>query len=46
MLGVVSAKQAAANDRLQASTRIAAQFAETLFPQLPLWLPPLDDLLA
>ena len=46
LLGVVSAKEAAANERLQASTRIAAQFAETLFPQLPLWLPPLDDLLA
>ena len=46
LLGVVSAKKAAANERLQASTRIAAQFAEALFPQLPVWLPPLDDLLA
>ncbi|MFP6588132.1 MAG: hypothetical protein VB814_10830, partial [Pirellulaceae bacterium] len=46
LIGVISAKEAAANERLQASTRIAAQFAETLFPQLPLWLPPLEDLLA
>jgi len=46
LIGVISAKEAAANERLPASTRIAAQFAETLFPQLPLWLPPLEDLLA
>jgi predicted acetyltransferase len=46
LIGVISATEAAAKDQLQASTRIAAQFAETLFPQLPMWLPPLDDLLA
>jgi hypothetical protein len=46
LIGVISAEEAAANKQLQASTRIAAQFAETLFPQLPVWLPPLDDLLA
>jgi len=46
LLGVIGAQEAAAKNQLQASTKIAGKLAATLFPQLPVWLPPLDDLLA
>jgi len=44
LLGHLNVKQAVAAKHLSASTQIAAETAAVLFPKLPFWLPPLDDL--
>ncbi len=44
LLGHLNVEVAVENGRLQASTRVAVETACTLFPQLPLWHPPLDGL--
>ena len=43
LLGHLDVQQAVQQNLLQASTRIAIETAEVIFPQLPLWQPPLDD---
>jgi hypothetical protein len=45
LLGHLCVATAVAEKRLKASTRAAAEMAAALFPRLPLWHPPLDDLL-
>lgn len=45
LLGHLDVEAAAAEGRVQSSSRAALQTAGILFPQLPLWHPPLDDLL-
>lgn len=42
-LGHFSAEEALATGRVQASTRLAQEVAQALFPRLPYWRPPLDD---
>jgi predicted N-acetyltransferase YhbS len=44
LLGHLNVKQSVAAERLQASTQVAVETASVLFPRLPFWLPPLDDL--
>lgn len=44
LLGHLNVKQSVAAERLQASTQVAIESASVLFPKLPFWLPPLDDL--
>mgnify|MGYP005840856123 CR=1 FL=1 len=46
VLGHVDVLAAVATGRLIASTRLALEAAAALFPRLPLWRPPLDDLQA
>jgi predicted acetyltransferase len=43
-LGHGSVRETAFAERLQASTQTALELANILFPQLPLWRPPWDDL--
>lgn len=45
LLGHLNVAEASAEGRVQTSNRTALQTAAVLFPQLPLWHPPLDDLL-
>lgn len=45
VLGHWNADDAAAAGRIEASSKAAATLASLLFPQLPWWRPPLDDLL-
>lgn len=45
LLGHLDIEQAAAEGRVGFTQRQALQAAKVLFPQLPLWRPPLDDLL-
>jgi hypothetical protein len=44
LLGHLDVREAVEAGRLEASTRVAAAAAAALFPQLPLWHPPLDEL--
>ena len=44
LLGHLSVTDALEQGRLEASTRTAMEVASTIFPQLPVWRPPLDDL--
>lgn len=44
LLGHHAATGVSAGERCKASTRVAVQIATALFPRLPLWYPPLDDL--
>lgn len=44
LLGHLDAASALSEQRIAASTRAAAESAAVLFPQLPFWHPPLDDL--
>ncbi len=44
LLGHLDIDEALAADRLRASTQMAAEIARALFPQLPTWRPPLDEL--
>jgi predicted N-acetyltransferase YhbS len=44
LLGHLDVAAELARQRFTASTRVAAEFAAALFPRLPLWYPPLDDL--
>lgn len=44
VLGHVDLDDAVSHGRLKASTRLAAETARILFPRLPFWRPPLDDL--
>ncbi len=46
LLGHSSPAEAAAQGRLTASTQTALDLAEVLFPRLPAWRPPWDDLAA
>jgi len=43
LLGHLNVQEAVEQGLLNPSTRIAFETAETIFPQLPLWRPPLDD---
>jgi predicted acetyltransferase len=43
-LGHLEADEAIETGRLQASTRVAHQVAKVLFPRLPFWRPPWDEL--
>lgn len=45
LLGHIDVPTAVAEKRLQATTRAAVEWATVLFPRLPLWHPPMDDLL-
>ncbi len=44
VMGHVSVEEALAAGRLEASTQVAVQIATALFPPLPLWRPPMDEL--
>ncbi len=44
LLGHLDLATAIDDGRVQASTRVAQSMAQSLFPPLPLWRPPLDDL--
>lgn len=46
LLGHVAVNDRVASGRLDASTHVAAEIASVLFPKLPIWHPPLDDLSA
>lgn len=46
LLGHCDVREAIERRQVIASTRIVADLAESLFPQRPLWFPPLDDLTA
>jgi predicted N-acetyltransferase YhbS len=43
LLGHLDIHEALVTGRLTASTRVAAELAAALFPRLPLWRPPWDD---
>jgi len=43
LLGHLNVQQAVDQKLLQLSTRIAFETVQTIFPQLPLWRPPLDN---
>ena len=43
LMGYLDVQQAVDSGQLHASTRIAVETAQVIFPQLPLWRPPLDD---
>lgn len=45
LLGHLDLDEAIEHGRLEASTRLAVETARILFPRLPLWRPPLDELL-
>jgi ribosomal protein S18 acetylase RimI-like enzyme len=45
LLGHLDIAEAATSGRLKASSQRALRLASSLFPRLPLWHPPLDDLL-
>jgi hypothetical protein len=45
VLGHVDLDDAISHGRLVTSTRLAAETARILFPRLPFWRPPLDDLI-
>ncbi len=44
LLGHLDIDEALAEGRLRASTQLAAETARVLFPRLPLWRPPLDEM--
>jgi predicted acetyltransferase len=44
VLGHVDLDESIAHNRMRASTRLALETARALFPRLPLWHPPVDDL--
>ncbi|HUY35647.1 MAG TPA: GNAT family N-acetyltransferase [Pirellulales bacterium] len=44
LMGHLDLDEAVAGGRLTASTRVALEIGQVLFPRLPLWRPPLDDL--
>ncbi len=44
LLGHLDVHRAVAAGRMEASTAVAVETASILFPQLPCWRPPLDDL--
>jgi len=46
LLGHLDWQQALSSGRLEASTGLALEAGRALFPRLPLWRPPLDDLLS
>ena len=46
LLGCIDAEDAICQDRIQVSTKLASELATGLFKRLPVWLPPLNDLLA
>jgi predicted N-acetyltransferase YhbS len=46
LLGHLDVHAATATGRLTASTRVAVETASALFPRLPMWRPPWDDLQA
>ena len=46
VLGQLHWDRALAEGRLTASTALAGEAGRVLFPRLPLWRPPFDDLLA
>jgi hypothetical protein len=43
-LGHYAVHDMMAEDRIQASTQVAVELAAALFPKLPFWRPPWDDL--
>jgi hypothetical protein len=43
LLGHLDLDEAVESGRVQASTRVAHEAAQSLFPRLPLWRPPLDE---
>ncbi len=45
LLGGLNLPEAVESGRVQTSTLVARQLADTLFPRLPWWRPPLDDLI-
>src|SRR5262249_27386672 len=44
LLGHMAIDEALVEGRLRASTQLAAETARALFPRLPVWRPPLDEL--
>ncbi len=46
LLGQLDWDRAVAEKRLEVSTALAQQAGRVLFPRLPLWYPPLDELTA
>ncbi len=44
LLGHLRVRDAVASGRLTVSTRVALEIADALFPRLPFWRPPWDDL--
>jgi hypothetical protein len=46
VLGQIDWDCAVAEKRIEPSTSLAQQAGRALFPRLPLWLPPLDELMA
>jgi predicted acetyltransferase len=44
LLGHLDIDEALAEGRLRASTQLAAETARALFPRLPVWRPPLDEM--
>ena len=44
LLGHLDIDEALADGRLRASTQLAAETARALFPRLPVWRPPLDEM--
>jgi hypothetical protein len=46
LLGHLDVRQAVSDGLVVVSNQLALDAACTLVPQLPLWYPPLDDLLA
>lgn len=44
LLGHVDLDESIAHSRMRASTRLALETARVLFPRLPMWRPPLDEL--
>jgi hypothetical protein len=44
LLGHLDIDEALADGRLRASTQVAAELGRVLFPRLPLWRPPLDEM--
>ncbi|MFL2870157.1 MAG: GNAT family N-acetyltransferase [Pirellulaceae bacterium] len=46
LLGFLDVEDAISHDHIQVSTRLASELAIGLFKRLPVWLPPLNDLLA
>lgn len=46
LLGHIDVREAVAAGRLGVSTRVACEIADALFPRVPFWRPPWDDLAA
>jgi hypothetical protein len=44
LLGHLDVRESIASGRLAASTGVAEELAGALFPRVPLWRPPWDDL--